>query len=163
LKHSPELEAKYTRVWFLNVVITGIPDSKGGSRAEEDLILPTPAIILKDCGQRVISIIVRKDEARNIKDVLEKHPDRGTVYELLLSVLRKMHIEIKGTFVHSVREYRYLAKLHLKMPGNGEVVDLACRPSDAILLSILSDSPIYVKNELMEEYSIDISEISRPR
>ena len=162
MKHLPELEAKYTRVWFLNVVITGIPDLEGGT-AEEGLVIPTPAIMLKDCGQRVISIIVRKDEARNIKDVLEKHPDHATVYELLLSVLRKMHIEIKGTFVHNVREYRYLAKLHLKMPGNGEVVALACRPSDAILLSILSDSPIYVKNELMKEYSIDISEISRPR
>lgn len=161
LKHLPEPETKYARVWFLNVVITGIPDLGGGSA--EGLLIPTPAIMLKDCGQRVISIIVRKDEVRNIKDVLEKHPDRATVYELLLTVLRKMHIEIKGTFVHSVRELRYLAKLHLKMPGNGEVVELACRPSDAILLSILSNSPIYMKNELMEECSVNISEIPRPR
>ena len=161
MKRLPHPEAKYTRVWFLNVVITGIRDLEGG-RAE-GLVIPTPAIMLKDSGTRVISIIVRKDEARNIKDVLERRPDRATVYELLVALLRRMHIEIKGTFVHNVRNFRYLARLHLKMPGNGEVVELACRPSDAVLLSILSDSPIYMRNELMEECSIDISEIPRPR
>ena len=161
MKHLPDPETEYTRVWFLNVVITGIPDLEGGKA--EGSVIPTPAIMLKDCGKRVISIIVRKDEARNIKNVLERHADRATIYELLLTVLRKMHIEIKGTFVYNVRGYRYLAKLRFKLPGNGEVEELACRPSDAILLSILSDSPIYMKNELMEECSIDISEIPRPR
>lgn len=161
LKQLLDPENKYTRVWFLNVVITGIPDLEGGKA--EGSVIPTPAIMLKDCGKRVISIIVRKDEARNIKDVLEKHTDRATVYELLVTLFRKMLIEIKGTFVYNVRDYRYLAKLRFKLPGNGEVVELACRPSDAILLSILSDSPIYVRNELMEECSIDISEIPRPR
>lgn len=162
MKHLPDPETKYTRVWFLNVVITGgIPDFEGGRAEDGAISTPSfPAVMLKD-SSRVISIIVRKDEARNIKDVLERHPDRATVYELLVTVLRKMHIETKGTFVHSLRSYRYLAKLRFKMPGNGEVVELACRPSDAILLSILSDSPIYVRNELMEEFSIDISEITR--
>ncbi len=161
MKHLSDPEAKYTRAWFLNVVMTAIPNLSGDTA--DGSSIPTPAVMLKDHGRRVISIIIRKDEARNIKDVLEKHRDRATVYELLLDVLKRMHIEVKGTFLYNVRNYRYLARLCLKIPGDGEVVELPSRPSDAILLSILSDSPIYVKNELMEEFSIDMSEIPRQR
>jgi bifunctional DNase/RNase len=156
----PDSEAEYTRVWFLNVVITGIPDLEGGTKGER-IVMPTPAIMLKDSGKRVLSIIVKKDEARTIKDVIEKNPDRPKIYELLVSILKKAHVEIKGTFVYNVRNWRYLARLRFKMPRDNKVSELACRPSDALLVSILSDSPIYISNELMEEVSIDTSEIPR--
>ena len=162
MKRLPDSEAEYTRVWFLNVVITGIPDLEGGTTGER-VVMPTPAIMLKDSGTRVISIIVKKDEARTIKDVMEKHPDRPKIYELLVSILKKAHIEIKGAFVYNVRNWRYLARLRFKMPGEKRVFELACRPSDALLISVLSDNPIYVRNELMEEVSIDTSEIPRQR
>jgi bifunctional DNase/RNase len=158
----PLTEEKYTRVWFLNVVITGIPDLEGGTTGER-VVMPTPAVLLKDSGKRVISIIVKKDEARIIKDVIEKNPDRPKIYELLVSILKKAHVEIKGAFVYNVRKWRYLTRLRLKMPGEDKVFELACRPSDALLVSILNDSPIYISNELMEEISIDTSEIPRQR
>lgn len=156
-KQLPDPETEYTKVQFLNVVITGIPTREGDGA--ETRAISTPALMFKDGRGREISIIVRKDEARTFKNVLERHPERAAVYELLVALLGKLDIEILGTFVHDLTDYRYLSKLRLKMAGDGEAVELACRPSDAILLSILSDSPIYVKNEFMEEFSVDITEI----
>ncbi len=115
--------------------------------------------MLEDRRRRTISVLVSKNEAHAIKNVLEKHPDRATVYEMQVTLLRKLRIEIAGTFVYDIENYRYLSKLRLKLPGKGELVELACRPSEAILLSILSKRPIYVKNTLMDEFSVDIAEI----
>ncbi|MBI5029399.1 MAG: bifunctional nuclease family protein [Chloroflexi bacterium] len=155
-----EPETEYTLVQFQNVVITGIPTQPTHEGDEAaNWTVPTPALMFKDGRGREISIIIRQEEARTFKEVLEGHPERALLYDLLTALLGKLNIRIEGTFVHDLTDYRYLAKLRLKMQGDDQRMELACRPSDGLLLSILSNCPIYVKNELMDEFSIDIAEI----
>jgi bifunctional DNase/RNase len=156
-EHLPDPGTEYTQVQFENVVITGIPDREGNG--EETRGVPAPALMFKDDRGREICIVVRKDEARAVVQVLERQPDRPTVYEVFVTLLKKMGTEIIGTYVHDLTDYRYHSKLRLKMSQDDQVAELACRPSDAILLSILSGSPIYIKNEFMEEFSVNITEI----
>lgn len=156
-KQLPDPETEYTQVQFLNVVITGIPTQGGDGDA--NWTIPTPALMFRDNRGREISIIVRQEEARTFKEILEGHPERAALHELLVALLGKLEVQIAGTFVHDLADYRYLSKLRLKIARDGQVVELACRSSDAILLSILSNSPIYVKSKLMDEFSIDITEI----
>ncbi len=153
----PDPESQYTRVEFLNAVVTGIPERDGD--AEDNRAMPAPALMFRDDRGREISIIVRRDEARAFKDVLERHPERTTVHELVLALMRKLEIQLIGTFVYDLEEYRYLAKLRLKMPRTGDVMEMACRSSDAILLSVMTERPIYIKSNLMDEFSISMSEI----
>ena len=120
---------------------------------------PHPVLMLKDRKSRAISVLVSRNEVHAIRDVLETQPDRIMVYEMQLALLKKLHVKIVGTYVYDIESYTYLSKLRLKLPEKGELVELACRSSEAILLSILSHSPIYVKNELMDEFSVDLSEI----
>lgn len=159
-KRVPDSETEYTQVEFLNVVITGIPAQpvQEGDDAR-NWTIPTPALMFKDGRGRQFSIIIKQEEARTLKEVLEGRPERAALYELLVALLGKLDIPIIGTFVHDLTDYGYLSKVRLKMAGDGEVVELACRPSDAVMVSILSNSPIYVKNELMDEFSVDIAEI----
>ncbi len=160
MKTLSNSEIDFTRVWFLNVVITGIPDMGDGT---DPRVVPTPALMLQDCEKRQISIIVGKDEAHTFKEVLEKHPNRTSIYETFVALLKMMHAEILGTFVHGLKDYRYLSKLRLRLSGSAEVAELDCRPSDAILLSVLSDSPIYMRNNFLEEFSVNVAEILQPR
>lgn len=124
------------------------------------IVIPTPAIMLKDYG-RIISIIVTKEEARNMKSVLEGQQEQPGACEVIASLVRSTGTEMKGTFIYGVQDYHYLSKLCFKRPDRVDVEEVNCKPSDAILISVLTDSPIYVRSDLMDEFSVGISEIPR--
>lgn len=161
INHTPDPECNYTRIQFLNAVITGVPDREG--EGQEMHGMPAPALLFKDTGGREITILIRKDEARTVKDVLEGHPERATVYELVVALLGGLDMELIGTFVYDLADLRYLSKLRLKNARTGDIIEMECRPSDAILLSLLGKRPVYIKSTLMEEFSIDLNEIFAAR
>jgi bifunctional DNase/RNase len=57
--------------------------------------------------------------------------------------------ELQDIFISELRDHTYYAKLRIKK--DGELLDVDCRPSDAIALAVTVKAPIYVSEEVISE------------
>ena len=55
--------------------------------------------------------------------------------------------------INELREHTYYAQLRIRQ--NGELVQVDCRPSDAIALAVTARVPIYVAEEVIDEAQTD--------
>ncbi len=57
--------------------------------------------------------------------------------------------ELRDIYISELKDHTYYAKLRIRM--NGEMVEVDCRPSDAIALAVTASVPIYVAEDVLEE------------
>jgi bifunctional DNase/RNase len=57
--------------------------------------------------------------------------------------------ELRDVFISELKDHTYYAKLRIRQ--NGEMVEVDCRPSDAIALAVTASVPIYVSEDVLEE------------
>ncbi|MFO0852528.1 MAG: bifunctional nuclease domain-containing protein [Gemmataceae bacterium] len=57
--------------------------------------------------------------------------------------------EVQDIVISDLKEHTYFAKLRVRQEG--ELVEVDCRPSDAIAVAVTAKVPIYVNEEVLGE------------
>ena len=127
-----------------------------GIRLEEDT--ETPIMLLQDLKTfRFLPIWIGTIEAVSIAYAQEGfvHP-RPQTHDLLIDIVESLNATISEVCITDIQDKTYFAEITLNtLEGN---VTLSSRPSDAIALSIRSNSKITVDNELFNKNSIILIE-----
>ena len=108
-------------------------------------------IALKEVdGDRSFPIVIGIFEATSIdRRVRGLTAPRPLTHDLITAVVEQMGGEIQDIVISDLREHTYYAKLRVRKEG--ELIDVDCRPSDAIALAVTARVPIYVSEEVLGE------------
>src|SRR5439155_25315750 len=74
---------------------------------------------------------------------------RPLTHDLIASVVDQLGGEIQDIVISDLQEHTYFAKLRIRK--DGELVEVDCRPSDAVALAVTARVPIYVSEEVLGE------------
>jgi bifunctional DNase/RNase len=108
-------------------------------------------IALKEVeGERQFPIVIGIFEAtsidRRVKGIANPRP---LTHDLVTGVVESLGGEIQDIFISELREHTYFAKLRVRK--DGELIEIDCRPSDAIALAVTAKVPIYVAEDVLGE------------
>lgn len=99
---------------------------------------------------RTFPIVIGLPEAqaieRRLKGILVKRPQ---THDLLASVISSLGGKLQSITITDLAEHTFFATLDVKN-GEGEMVHIDSRPSDAIALGIANDVPIYVAEHVLD-------------
>jgi bifunctional DNase/RNase len=108
-------------------------------------------IILKEVeGERSFPIVIGIYEATSIDRRVRGLPSpRPLTHDLIVSAVDQMGGEIQDIVISELQEHTYFAKLRIRQEG--ELLEVDCRPSDAVALAVTARVPIYVNEEVLGE------------
>jgi uncharacterized protein len=108
-------------------------------------------IVLREVdGERSFPIVIGIFEATSIDRRVKGMPSpRPLTHDLVASVIEHLGGELQDIFISELREHTYYAKLRVRQ--DGELVEVDCRPSDAIALAVTAKVPIYVAEDVLNE------------
>jgi len=103
-------------------------------------------------GERQFPIVIGLFEASSIdRRVKNESPPRPLTHELIKNVIDEMGGELQDVVINNLMDHTYYALLRIQQ--DGEMVEIDCRPSDAIAISVQYEPhlPIYVDEEVLAE------------
>ncbi len=101
-------------------------------------------------GERSFPIVIGIFEATSIDRRVRRTPSpRPLTHDLLNNVIEEMGGEIQDIVINELREHTYYAKLRVRYEG--ELIEVDCRPSDAIAVAVTARVPIYVAEDVLDE------------
>lgn len=108
-------------------------------------------IALKEVeGDRSFPIVIGIFEAtsidRRVRGITNPRP---LTHDLVAGVIESMGGELQDVYINDLREHTYFAKLRVRQ--DGELIEVDCRPSDAIALAVTAKVPIYVAEDVLGE------------
>jgi bifunctional DNase/RNase len=108
-------------------------------------------IMLKEVeGDRSFPIVIGIFEATSIDRRVKGMPSpRPLTHDLVANVIDHMGGDLQDIFISDLRDHTYFAKLRIRL--NAELVEVDCRPSDAIALAVTAKVPIYVAEDVLGE------------
>ena len=108
-------------------------------------------ILLKEVeGERSFHIMIGIFEATSIDRRVKGMPSpRPLTHDLVASVVDHLGGDLQDIFINELSEHTYFAKLRIRK--DGELVEVDCRPSDAIALAVTAKVPIYVAEDVLDE------------
>jgi bifunctional DNase/RNase len=108
-------------------------------------------IALKEVeGDRSFPIVIGIFEAtsidRRVKGITNPRP---LTHDLVANTVESLGGELQDVYINDLREHTYFAKLRVR--HEGELIEIDCRPSDAIALAVTAKVPIYVAEDVLGE------------
>ena len=101
-----------------------------------------------------LEILISTKDAKQISLAKEGvNLPRPSTHDLLLDIINSFDIKLKKIIITDYKGSTYYAKLLLYNTNLGEIV-IDSRPSDAIVLSLRSNSPLYINKNLL---ALDLS------
>jgi len=101
-------------------------------------------------GERSFPIVIGIFEATSIdRRVKGIQSPRPLTHDLLASVIDNLGGDLQDIFISELSEHTYFAKLRIRK--DGEIIEVDCRPSDAIALAVTAKVPIFVAEDVIEE------------
>ncbi|RMH02792.1 MAG: bifunctional nuclease family protein [Planctomycetota bacterium] len=101
-------------------------------------------------GRRVLTLVIGPAEAAEIGRCLSKEQTlRPLTHQLAFDILSRLGGKIERLVIHDLRDSTYYGRLDLATPQGP--VELDCRPSDGIALSLRAGTPIFVAEKVMAE------------
>ena len=112
---------------------------------------PHQIVILKEVeGERNFPIVIGVFEATSIdRRVRGEQSPRPLTHDLIISIVEQMGGEVQDIIISDLQEHTYFAKLRVRK--DGELIEIDCRPSDAIAVAVASRVPIYVNEDVLGE------------
>src|SRR5262249_47721213 len=100
--------------------------------------------------KRSFPIVIGIFEATSIDRRVKGIPNpRPLTHDLVANAIEAMGGELQDVFISDLKEHTYFAKLRVR--HEGELIEIDCRPSDAIALAVTARVPIYVAEDVLEE------------
>lgn len=128
--------------------------------ARQHIVLLKPLLEDPD-ARRVLPIWIGTQEATSILLALEgEQAPRPLTHDLMTTFLEALDARIERVEVTRIEEGTFYAEITLVTPSGTLVLD--ARPSDAIALTLRSEAPLYVDEQVLEEAGIP-AELADPR
>ena len=103
-------------------------------------------------GERAFPIVIGVYEALSInKRIKGEQWPRPLTHDLICTLIDHLGGDLQDIYINELREHTYYAKLRVRK--DGEIVEIDCRPSDAIAVAVTAKVPIYVAEDVIEEAS----------
>ncbi len=108
-------------------------------------------IVLREVdGERSFPIVIGLFEATSIdRRVRGMIAPRPLTHDLITGVVEQMGGEVQDIIISDLKEHTYFAKLRIR--HEGELIEVDCRPSDAIAVAVTAKVPIFVNEEVLGE------------
>jgi len=107
-------------------------------------------VALRDNQGRTIQIWIGLFEATSISVALRREGlVRPLTHDLIRSLLERLGATVERVIIDDLWQSTFYAKLCLRR--NGDSVEVDCRPSDAIAISLRYDAPIWVAEDVLAE------------
>ncbi len=108
-------------------------------------------IVLKERhGERSFPIVIGIVEIfaidRRLKGI---KPPRPMTHDLLDEVIEALDAKIEKIVINDLREHTFFATIYIK--SNGRMLEIDSRPSDAIALGVVSETPIFVADHVFDQ------------
>ena len=101
-------------------------------------------------GSRSFPIVIGIHEAVAIDRRLKGIPTpRPMTHELLYSIIQMMGGTLERVLINDIRDHTFYATLIINR--NGEILEIDSRPSDAIALGVVDNTPIFVAEHVLDE------------
>ena len=108
-------------------------------------------IVLREVdGERSFPIVIGLFEATSIdRRVKGVQTPRPLTHDLIVSVVEQLGGDVQDIVISDLQDHTYFAKLRVRKEG--ELVEIDCRPSDAIAVAVTAKAPIYVNEQVLGE------------
>mgnify|MGYP003589380205 FL=1 len=113
-------------------------------------VVGTYGLVLSETeGNRRFSVMIGEPEAQSIALKLNgKKPPRPHTHDLIFNLLNLYGSKLEKVLIYNMVNDVFYSELHIKNGENSFVLD--ARTSDAVALAVRSDSPIYIKSEIID-------------
>ena len=111
-------------------------------------------VMLRDVdGERRLPIWIGPCEAEAITiELQDVEIARPVTHDLLKNVVEEVGGTVSHILINELRDQVFYARLFVDL--NGEMLEIDCRPSDAIAVAVRAKVPIFVEEPVMEEAGI---------
>ena len=108
-------------------------------------------IVLREVdGERHFPIMIGLFEATSIdRRVRGLQIPRPLTHDLIVNVVEQMGADLQDIVINELRNGTYYAKLRVRQEG--ELIEVDCRPSDAVAIAVIASLPIYVAEDVLGE------------
>ena len=115
-----------------------------------DPFTKSPVVVLKDREDKnTVPIWIGIIEASSIAARMEGITiSRPLTHDLIKNILDTFALRLKKIVICDLKDNTYYATLNIEY--DGKEIEIDSRPSDAIAISLRTDSPIYVKRKVIE-------------
>jgi uncharacterized protein len=108
-------------------------------------------IVLREVeGERSFPIVIGIFEAtsidRRVKNII---PPRPLTHDLIVDTVEQLGGEVQDIVINDLQDHTYFAKLRVRK--DGELIEIDCRPSDAIAVAVTAKVPIWVAEDVLAE------------
>lgn len=111
-------------------------------------------------GDRALVMGIGPGEATSIAVAARKlRPPRPLTHDLILHLLTRLQAQLKRAIIHDMRDQAFIAQLDVDTPGG--VIEVDCRPSDAVALALRAGIPIYCAESVLESAGIRADELGQ--
>ena len=108
----------------------------------------------KETG-KYLPIWIGSHEADSIAYKLQKiSAPRPLTHDLLHDVITELNAKVNKIIISGIDENTFFAKIELI--NENSILEIDCRPSDAIALAVRTESPIFAVNEVIEKAGVKI-------
>jgi len=124
-----------------------------------DQLTQSPVVLLANSKKEtLLPIWIGLCEARSIEIGLSGEvPPRPLTYDMVAAVVRSLNAEVKRIVITDVRDQVYYAQIEMSVGGKLSRID--ARPSDALALAARMESPIFVRNSVIEKAALIDSDV----
>ncbi len=111
-------------------------------------------VMLRDVdGERQLPIWIGPCEAEAITlELQDTEVARPLTHDLLKNVIEVMNGKISHILINELQDSVFYARLYVDI--GGKLVDVDCRPSDAIAVAVRAKVPVFIEEDVMEEVGI---------
>jgi hypothetical protein len=108
-------------------------------------------IVLREVdGDRSFPIVIGLFEATSIdRRVRGIASPRPLTHDLIVSADDLLGAEVRDVVINDLKDQTYYAKLRLRK--DGELIEIDCRPSDAVAIAVTAKVPLYVSEDVLGE------------
>lgn len=112
-------------------------------------------IVLREVdGERSFPIVIGLFEAtsidRRVKNIV---PPRPLTHDLIAAAIDQLGGDLQDIVISDLQDHTYFAKLRIRKEG--ELIEIDCRPSDAIAVAVTAKVPIWVAEDVLAETAAD--------
>ncbi|HET7559960.1 MAG TPA: bifunctional nuclease family protein [Limnochordia bacterium] len=107
-----------------------------------------PVVVITDTEEKgYMPILIGDAEAKAIRRALAGEPvPRPMTHDLFKDVLDSFGAKVEKVVIHDLKDETYFARIYLRTRDG--LVDIDARPSDAIAVSLRTNAPIFVSEDV---------------